>query len=55
MEHATCTAILVECGFLSNPEEEALLRTDAYQQNLCCILASNISQFAQSIEDVPSS
>ena len=25
-------SILVECGFLSNPEEEAKLKTDEYQQ-----------------------
>ena len=29
--HAQNTAVLCECGFLSNPEEEALLNTDEYQ------------------------
>lgn len=29
--HAQNTAVLCECGFLSNPEEEALLCTDEYQ------------------------
>lgn len=28
------TAVLVECGFLSNPEEERLLNTNEYMQNL---------------------
>ena len=27
MEHVSCPAILIECGFLSNPQEEALLRS----------------------------
>ena len=26
--------VLVECGFLSNPEEESLLKTDAYQNDI---------------------
>lgn len=40
MNHITCPAILVECGFLSNPEEEALLCTEAYQTKLALCLAS---------------
>lgn len=40
MEHITCTGVLVECGFLSNPEEEAKLRTPAYQKSLCCVIAA---------------
>lgn len=35
--------ILVECGFLSNPQEEALLRDEAYQKKLCCVIASSYS------------
>ena len=31
MNNVDCTAILIECGFLSNPEEDALLRTDRYK------------------------
>ena len=40
MDHITCPAILVECGFLSNPEEDALLRTTGYQTKLASALAS---------------
>ena len=43
MEHIACTGILIECGFLSNPEEEAKLRDPAYQQQLCCVIASTLS------------
>lgn len=45
MEHVSCTAVLIECGFLSNPEEEALLRSKAYQQKLCCSIAATVTGF----------
>ena len=46
MEHIDRPGILVECGFLSNPAEEAKLRTAAYQQQICCVIASVLSGFA---------
>lgn len=42
MEHVPCTAVLIECGFLSNPGEEAMLRSGAYQQKIACVIASGI-------------
>lgn len=45
MEHIQCPGILVECGFLSNPEEEAMLRTKEYQQKLCCVIAATATGF----------
>ena len=45
MEHIDCTGILVECGFLSNPEEEAKLRSPEYQSRLCCIIAATVTNF----------
>lgn len=45
LEHIACEGILVECGFLSNPSEEAKLRDRAYQQKLCCAIATAISEF----------
>lgn len=45
MERIACTGVLVECGFLSNAEEEARLRNAAYQQKLCCVIASTVAQF----------
>ena len=38
-DHVTCPALLVECGFLSNGEEAALLCTDAYQRKVALALA----------------
>lgn len=45
MEHIECTGILIECGFLSNPQEEALLRSKDYQQKLCCVIAATVAQY----------
>lgn len=40
MKHITCPAILVECGFLSNPAEEEKLRSGSYQTQLAICIAS---------------
>lgn len=40
MKHITCPAILVECGFLSNPAEEEKLRDGDYQTQLALCVAS---------------
>ncbi|WP_251318152.1 N-acetylmuramoyl-L-alanine amidase [Flintibacter muris] len=41
MNHITCPAILIECGFLTNPEEEALLRDEDYQRKLSAVIAAS--------------
>lgn len=46
IEHIECTGVLIECGFLSNPQEEAKLRSAEYQKQLCCIIAAAIVNFA---------
>lgn len=38
LDNAPGTAVLVECGFLSNPEEEANLSEPSYQKRLCFLL-----------------
>ncbi len=42
MQNVKCPAVLVECGFLTNPEEEADLRSTQYQQKICCVIVSAI-------------
>lgn len=45
MEQIHCPGILVECGFLSNPEEEALLRTASYQKKLATVLSVAVGAY----------
>ena len=45
MNHITCPGILVECGFLSNPEEEVLLQSDGYQSKLASALTASWLQW----------
>ena len=45
MEKVGIPAVLIECGFLSNPEEEHMLRNENYQKIICCVIASCISQY----------
>ena len=44
MENIQCTGVLIECGFLSNPREEAKLRNAEYQKKLCCVIGATLSQ-----------
>lgn len=39
MQHITCPAVLVECGFLSNPSEEQKLLSEGYQTQLAVCIA----------------
>ena len=46
LERISCPGVLIECGFLSNPEEEAKLRSSEYQRQLCCGIAAAAAIFA---------
>ncbi len=43
----TTPAVLVECGFLSNAEEERLLVTPAYQTKICYAIAVGIVKYLE--------
>lgn len=45
----TAPAVLVECGFLSNREEEQLLQQTSYQQKLAHAIATGILTYLQNI------
>ena len=45
MKHIEKTGVLIECGFLSNYEEEAKLRTEEYQKKICSVIAAICSQY----------
>lgn len=50
MENIRCTGILVECGFLSNPAEEAALRSPGYQKKISCTIASTLCQYLTALD-----
>lgn len=45
MERIQSTGILLECGFLSNPQEEARLSDPSYQKQLCCVIGKALHDF----------
>lgn len=45
MQKITRPGILIECGFLSNPTEDALLQDANYQKKLCCVIAATCSEY----------
>lgn len=40
LKYTSCTSVLIECGFLSNPLEDALLKTDEYKLRISWAIAS---------------
>ena len=51
MENIHCTGILLECGFLSNHQEEAKLRDVEYQKQLSGVIASVYSQYLIKLQE----
>lgn len=47
MQHINCPGILIECGFLSNPEEESKLRTPEYQKKVCGVIAGTLANYIE--------
>lgn len=39
-------SVLIECGFISNPEEEKLLLTERYQARLGQAIADGVESYA---------
>lgn len=50
MNHISCRAVLVECGFLTNPEEDRLLQDESYQRKLAMVLGAGYLQFGDTQE-----
>lgn len=51
MEHAECTAVLVECGFLSNAEEDRLLQSEGYQKKLSAAICGAVTEYLSEKEN----
>lgn len=49
MRKATCPAILVECGFLSNASELEKLQTESYRTELAAVLLASYQQYTEGI------
>jgi N-acetylmuramoyl-L-alanine amidase len=52
MNNVSCPAILIECGFLSNPREEALLQTDAYRLKIAAVIAAGFLRARPALREV---
>ncbi len=52
MNHITCRAVLVECGFLTNPAEEQLLISSTYQTKLAAALCGAYLQAEREMEGI---
>lgn len=48
LDKITAPGVLVECGFLSNPQEEQMLQTPEYQKKICCVISAGVARFLAS-------
>ena len=51
MKNLDCPAVLVECGFMSNPDEERLLTKEEYQSKLAFVIFSSIMDYLSEINE----
>lgn len=45
LEQISAPGVLVECGFLSNPQEEGKLSTPDYQKGISCVICASVAQY----------
>ena len=55
LEHIMHPSVLVECGFLSNPEECRLLATEEYQRKLATVLFHALTDFYENDKNMEES
>ena len=48
LKNTSCPTVIVECGFLSNPAEAALLNTEHYQQQTAQAICNGIDEYIKS-------
>lgn len=49
MKNSPCPAILVECGFLSNPDEEKKLKNEEYRSEIAWGIAESVETFFEDL------
>ncbi len=52
LKKSVCPAVIVECGFLSNPQEAALLATEEYQEKIAFAIHLGIMEYINTIESM---
>ena len=52
LKKSVCPAVIVECGFLSNAQEAALLVTEEYQEKLAFAIHLGILEYINTVEDM---
>ena len=50
LKHSPCTFAIVECGFLSNPQEAALLITEEYQEKVAFAIHLGILEYINTLQ-----
>ena len=53
LEHCSHPSILIECGFLSNPEECERLATESYQKSLATVFFCSLTNFLENENKTP--
>lgn len=53
LTHCQVPAVLVECGFLSNPQEADLLGQESYQNDMAAAIYNGIIDFLEQREEAP--
>ena len=52
LENATCPAVLIECGFLSNPDEAARFESAEHRDKVAQNIAYSISEFLKASDQI---
>ena len=50
LKKSVCPAVIVECGFLSNPQEAALLATEDYQEKLAFAIHLGVLEYINTVK-----
>jgi len=52
MEHISIPGVVVECGFISNPNEEELLKQETHQSKLAWGIYTGVKKYFQQIDNI---
>lgn len=47
LQHSDATMVIVECGFMSNPDEAASLQSEEYQSKIAVAIAGGVIQYLE--------